>query len=137
MKINKKIGLKIAALGFGVTGIAGIAISSAASLSMGTGALGAGNVAVASCQPSGTPIPVTYTTTYVAASSSYTVSAIKLGAVNAACIGQQVKATLSGASNASIAEVTGTVTAAGTLTIAVPGSIAANSVTGTAVAIYN
>ncbi len=137
MKINRKTSLKIAALGFGVAGIAGIAISSAASLSLGTGALGAGNVVVASCQPGATPITVGFTNTYAAATPGYTVSAVRLGAVDAACVGQQVKVTLSGAAGASLVEATGTVAAAGVVTINVPGTIAASGVTGTAVSIYN
>ncbi len=137
MKLNKKTGLKAAALGLGIVGMSGIAVSSAASLSLGTGALGAGNVVVASCQPVGTPITISYTNTYSASLPGYTVSQVKLGAVDAACVGQQLKVTLTGASNASLVEITGTVAAAGLQTLTVTGSIAANAVTGTSVVIFN
>ncbi len=136
-KIRKSTSLKAAAVALGVAGIVGLTISSAASLNLAGGSVGAGTSVVAACQPAATPITVSFTTAYSAAApAGYTVTAVKLGAVDAACAGKSISVTLQGAANASLVEVTGTA-AAGTVTIAVPGTIAATSVVGTAVVIYN
>ncbi len=136
-KIRKSTSLKIAAVALGVAGIVGLTISSAASLGVGAGSLGAGTSVVAACQPAAAPISVGFTTTYSAtAPAGYTVTAIKLSAIDAACNGKSISVTLQGAANASIVEVTG-IAAAGTVTLTVPGAVSANAVVGTAVVVYN
>jgi hypothetical protein len=135
-KIRKSTSLKAAAVALGVAGIVGLTISSAASLNLAGGSVGAGTSVVAACQPAATPITVGFTTAYSATAPGYTVTSVKLGAIDAACAGKSINVTLQGASNASLVEVTGTA-AAGTVTITVPGTIAATSVVGTAVVIYN
>ena len=135
-KISKSTSLKAAAVALGVAGIVGLTISSAASLGVGTGSVGAGTSVVAACQPSGTPITVSFTTAYAAATPGYTVTSIKLGAVDVACNGKSISVTLQGAANASLVEVTGTA-ATGTTTLVVPGAISASAVVGTAVVVYN
>jgi hypothetical protein len=135
-RMRKSTSLKFAAVAIDVAGIVGLTISSAASLSLSGGSVGAGSSVVAACQPSGTPITVTFTNAYSSSAPGYTVTSVKLGAVDAACVGQQVKVTLTGASSTSLVEVTG-VAVAGTTTLAVPGTIAATSVIGTSVVVYN
>jgi hypothetical protein len=135
-RIRKSTSLKFAAVAIGVAGIVGLTISSAASLNLSGGSVGAGTSVVASCQPAGTPITVTFVNAYSPSAPGYTVTSVKLGAVDAACAGQQLKVTLTGAANASLVEVTGVVVA-GTNTLAVAGTIAATSVVGTSVVIYN
>ena len=134
--LRKSTSLKAAAVALGVAGIVGLTISSAASLNLSGGSVGAGTSIVAACQPAATPITVSFVNTYSASVPGYTVTSVKLGAIDAACAGQQLKVTLSGAANASLVEVTG-VAAAGTVTLAVPGAIAATAVTGASVVIYN
>lgn len=135
-RISKSTSLKTAAIALGVAGIVGLTISSAASLNLSGGSVGAGTSVVAACQPTATPITVSFVNTYSASAPGYAVTSVKLGAIDAACAGQQLKVTLTGASNASLVELTGTA-AAGTVTLPVTGSIAATSVVGTAVVIYN
>ena len=138
-KLRRSTTLKAAAVALGVAGIVGLTISSAASLNLGGGSVGAGTSVVAACQPAATPITVGFTTAYSAtAPAGYTVTAVKLGAIDPACAGKSINVTLQGASSASLVEVTGTA-AAGTVTLAIPGAttVTATSVVGTAVVIYN
>lgn len=135
-KLSKSTSLKAAAVALGVAGIVGLTISSAASLGVGTGSIGAGTSVVAACQPTGTPITVSFTTAYSATAPGYTVTQVKLGAVDAACNGKSINVTLQGAANASLVEVTGTA-ATGITTLIIPGAISANAVVGTAVVVYN
>lgn len=80
------------AIGLAAIGIAGLSLASAAQLNLTGGQLQAGTVAVQSCQTAA--IPVTFTSIYTVASSGYTVSTVRLSAVEAGCVGKPVKANL-------------------------------------------
>ena len=135
-KNRKSTSLKLAAVALGVAGLVGLTISSAASLNLTGGTIGAGSTVVAACQTSPTPITVSFVNSYSATTPGYTITGVKLSSLDTACAGQNVKITLEGASNASLGEITGTAVAgANTFTLSTP--ISAASVVGSAVAIYN
>lgn len=139
-KIRKSTSLKFAAVAIGVAGIVGLTISSASSLNLAGGTVAAASTTVAGCQPDpGTPITVTFGTTYTPAASGYTVTSVKLAAVDTACVGQNIKVTLqTGTAGSSLVELSGVATAgSNTLTVPAGTTIAATSVTGTSVVIYN
>ena len=97
---------------FAVPVIAGVSIfgattAFAASLNVTSTGLGAGNATVASCNASAT---ITYNTAYSASLPGYKVTTAPITSA-ATCAGKAFKATLTGASNASLAEVTGTLDA--------------------------
>lgn len=135
-KSRKSTSLKIAAIALGVAGLVGLTVSSAASLNLTGGTIGAGSTVVAACQASADTIGVSYVNAYSATAPGYTITSVKLSNVDAACAGQNVKIDLTGASNVSLGEVTGTA-ATGTNTFTLTTPISATSVVGTAVAIYN
>ncbi|HEV7567643.1 MAG: hypothetical protein JWP70_2210 [Leifsonia sp.] len=139
-RIRKSTSLKFAAVAIGVAGIVGLTISSAASLNLSGGSVGAGSSVVASCQTSG-PIGVTFTNVYTPAVSGYTVTSVKLSGVDAACLGQQLKVSLTATGGTSLIEVTGPgaggTAVTGLNTITVTGNILATAVVGTSVVIYN
>jgi len=107
----------------------------AATLNVGSNTLSAGNVAVASCQVTGTPTG-TYTTAYDSTIPGYKVaSVIVTGLDNTNCNGKAISVTLTGAANANLATIAGTVPASGNLTLTPGSSISAAAVTGVSVAI--
>jgi len=107
----------------------------AATLNVGTNALSAGNATVASCQQTGTPTG-TYTVVYDSAVPGYKVaSVIVTGLDDTNCNGKAISATLTGASNANLATIAGTVPASGNLTLTPGSTISAAAVTGVSVAI--
>ncbi len=117
--------------------VAGVAVfgavsAFAATLTVNSKSLGSGNATVASCNASAN---VTYNTAYVSTLPGYKVSTTPV-ATAATCTGMTFKVTLTGASNASLAELTGTLDATGA---AAPDFstpvIAAASVTGVSVVI--
>lgn len=134
---RKVIALTVAALG-----VAGLGLASAAQLTLNAGALGAGTTVVASCDDS---VDVAYTNTFAATASGYTVSAVVLKNVAAACEGQTVKVNLldgapASTSSHSLTELTGQVaTGSTTVTLAVPAgtTVKATDVKGAAVVIAN
>jgi hypothetical protein len=81
----------------------------AATLSVNSKSLGAGNASVSSCNSGAT---VTYTTAYSATLPGYKVATAPVTTA-ATCNGFAYKVTLTGAGNASLAEVTGTLDASG------------------------
>ena len=107
----------------------------AATLPVGSNSLSAGNDAVASCQVTGTPTG-TYTTAYDSTIPGYKVaSVIVTGLDDTNCNGRAISVTLTGASNANLATITGTVPATGNLTLTPGSSVSAAAVTGISVAI--
>jgi hypothetical protein len=147
-KVRKSTTLKFAAVALGVAGIVGLTISSAASLNLTGGSVGASSSVVAACQtsttgtpPTLTPITVSVNTGYDATLGGYIVTNVALGAVDAACAGENVKVTLSGASNAKLGEWTGIAAAGSATTLTLVGTptplVSAKDVSGTAVVIYN
>lgn len=117
--------------------VAGVAVfgavsAFAATLTVNSKSLGSGNATVASCNASAN---VTYNTAYVSTLPGYKVSTTPV-ATAATCTGMTFKVTLTGASNASLAELTGTLDATGA---AAPdfstSAIAAANVTGVSVVI--
>ena len=126
------IALGIAGVIFG--GVYGLA----ANLNVSSATLGAGSSAVAACQ-SGT-VDVTYTPTYSAsATASYrstTVTLNNLDTTSGACGGKAYKVTLTGASDASLGEQSGTVPSTGTTHAISFSGVSAAAVTGVHVTIY-
>jgi hypothetical protein len=140
-RIRKSTSLKFAAVAIGVAGIVGLTISSAASLNLSGGSVGAGVNVVASCQPTATgAITVSFSNTYSATTpAGYNVTSVSLGNVDAACVGEKLKVTLTGASSASLVELTLASAVAGTNTLTVPvgTTVLATAVVGTSVVLYN
>lgn len=117
-----------------VTGVVvfGAVTAFAATLSVNGKTLGAGNATVSSCNSSAS---VTYTTAYSATLPGYKVATAPVTTA-AACNGFAYKVTLTGAANASLAEVTGTLDASGNASPDFSASnIAAANVTGVSVVI--
>jgi hypothetical protein len=106
----------------------------AASLNLASDSLGAGTAAVASCQSA--TLTATYTSTYSASTPGYTVGTVTVTGLTASCFSKPYKITLSGTSNASLGEATGTTPASGTSFAATfSPAVTAVSVTGIAVVI--
>jgi hypothetical protein len=107
----------------------------AATLGVTSSSLGAGNASVTSCTST---VAAAYTTAYDSTIPGYRVSGVNLNNLTA-CSGKTITIDLTGASNASLTQVTYTVLAAdataGNKTITVGGSINAGSVTGVSVAL--
>jgi hypothetical protein len=106
----------IVALLVGATVSAGV-YAAAASLTVASNTLGAGNTAVAACQ-SGT-LTAQYATSYASALPGYkvgvlTVAGLDTVTVGTNCASKAFKITLTGTGNTSLAEVTGTTPASGT-----------------------
>ena len=117
-----------------VTGVVifGAVSAFAATLSVNGKTLGSGNATVSSCNSGAT---VTYTTAYSATLPGYKVATAPVTTA-AACNGFAYKVTLTGAGNASLAEVTGTLDASGNATPDFSASnISAANVTGVSVVI--
>jgi hypothetical protein len=107
----------------------------AATLNVGTNALSAGNATVASCQQTGTPTG-TYTVGYDQPTAGYKVaSVIVTGLDDTNCNGKAISVTLTGASSANLATITGTVPSSGNLTLTPGATVSAAAVTGISVAI--
>jgi len=104
----------------------------AASLTVSTKSLGAGNATVSTCN---TNAAVTYTVSYSATLPGYKVATAPVTTA-AACTGLAFKVTLTGAGNASLGEASGTLdaTGAGTADFTTQ-SVAAANVTGVSVVI--
>jgi hypothetical protein len=126
------IALGIAGVMFG--GVYGLA----ASLNVSSATLGAGTAAVAACQ-SGT-VNVTYTPTYSAtATAGYRATDVTLNGLDTAsgaCGGKSYKVTLTGTSDASLGEQTGTTPSTGTTHTMTFSGVSAAAVTGVHVTIY-
>lgn len=104
----------------------------AASLSVSSKSLGAGNATVSTCNATA---QVTYNTTYAATLPGYKVTTTPVTTA-AGCASMAYKVTLTGASNASLGEITGTLDATGAASPDFSSSnIAASAVTGVSVAI--
>jgi len=105
----------IVALLVGATVSAGV-YAAAASLTVSSGSLGAGNSAVAACQ-SGT-LTAQYATSYASALPGYKVGVVTVNGLDTVsgtnCASKAYKITLTGTGNASLAEITGTTPASGT-----------------------
>jgi hypothetical protein len=106
----------------------------AATLNVGTNQLSAGNASVASCE-TGTPTG-TYSVAYDSTIPGYKVAGVTVTSLDAACASKAVSVTLTGAANANLGTITGTVPAGGGTLALTPGSIiSAAAVTGVSVAI--
>lgn len=121
------IGLAVGAASFAAV------FAMAASLTVGSNSLGAGNADVASCDTNG--VDHTYDTAYAAALPGYRVSSVDVTGIDAtACSGFDIKATLLSSAGVSLGEVTGTVDAA-TESFTVGGTVPAANVEDIAVVI--
>jgi len=107
----------------------------AATLNVGANTLSAGNATVASCQVTGTPTG-TYTTAYDSTIPGYKVATVVVTGLDTTnCNGKAISVTLTGAANANLATITGTVPSSGNLTLTPGSSVSAASVTGVSVAV--
>ena len=107
----------------------------AATLNVGANTLSAGNAAVASCESVGTPTG-TYAVAYDSTLGAYKVSGVTVTGLDAGCATKTVSVTLTGAANANLASITGTVPAGGgSLALAPVATVSAALVTGVSVAI--
>lgn len=88
----------------------------AAGLGATSNSLGAGDSAVAACQSGG--LSTSYATTYSAAANGYEVGVLTVDGLDTTsptnCASQPYRITISGAANASLAELSGTTPATGT-----------------------
>ncbi|MDX6217983.1 MAG: hypothetical protein QOG99_3567 [Frankiales bacterium] len=115
----------------GVT-VFGTVTAFAATLNVSSQTLGSGNATVASCNATAA---VTYTTAYSATLPGYKVLTAPVTTA-AACASKAFKVTLTGAANASLAEITGTLDASGNASPDFSASnISAANVTGVSVVI--
>ena len=106
----------------------------AASLSLTTDSLGAGDTAVAACQAG--QLTATYTTSYSASTPGYTVGTVTVTGLASTCYSKAYRITLTGASNASLGEATGTTPSSGSSFAATfAPAVNAASVTGVAVVV--
>ena len=140
---TKKRSRKGLALGLAVLGVAGLSLASAATLGVTTTTLGAGAVAVGSCDPDG--VSVSYNTTFVpgiGTAAYYRVDSVVLSGVATACDGGKVQidltdstgARIGGFANATLT-LTGTPATSATLTIPTTPPVKADQVFGAAVVI--
>ncbi|MDQ1608136.1 MAG: hypothetical protein QOE16_868 [Microbacteriaceae bacterium] len=140
-KIRKSTSLKFAAVAIGVAGIVGLTISSASSLNLAGGTVQAGATTAASCQTS--QAKVTFGTTFAPSTTTpgYNVTSVTINSVDALCVGQQIKVTLTDSSGNTLGEIssgtTGATAGANTLNVPTGTVIPAAAVTGTSVVIYN
>ena len=104
----------------------------AATLTVSPESLGSGNATVSSCNATAA---VSYTTSYAAALPGYKVATAPVTTA-VGCSGLAYKVTLTGAANASLAEVTGTLNASGAAAPDFSASnVAASAVTGVSVVV--
>lgn len=128
MNNKKKL---IFGLAVGAAAFAGV-FAMAASLTVGSNSLGAGTADVTSCDTDG--VDHSYTTAFATAIPGYRVNAVEITGIAAACNGYDIKATVLDGSDASLGEVTGTVSGT-THTFTVGGSVEAADVENIAVVI--
>jgi hypothetical protein len=84
----------------------------AASLNLNTESLGAAQTTVAACQAGA--LTATYSSSYSASTPGYSVGTVTVTGLTSSCYSDAYKITLSGASNVSLGEATGTTPASGT-----------------------
>jgi len=104
----------------------------AATLSVGANTLSAGNASVASCETASAT--GTYTVAYDSTLGGYKVATVNVTGIDAGCNTKNISVTLTGASNANLNTVSGTI--AGTSISLTPGAtVSAALVTGVSIAI--
>ena len=124
----------LVALALGAAVFAGV-YAMAASLPVSSTRLGSGDAVVASCDTDG--VATSYTVGYsVTGSAGYKIDSAEISGVAPACAGGEMKVTLTGAADASLAERTQTVSASSTYSIGFSGAdVPAADVTGVHVTI--
>ena len=106
----------------------------AASLNLNTDSLGSAQTAVAACQ-NGT-LTASYSVSYSAAEPGYRVGTVTVSGLASGCYSKAYKITLSGTSDTSLGEATGTTPSSGTsFTATFSPAVGAAAVTGIAVVI--
>ena len=104
----------------------------AATLSVGANTLSAGNASVASCETASAT--GTYTVAYDSTLGGYKVATVNVTGIDAGCNTKNISVTLTGASNANLNTISGTI--AGTSIALTPSAtVSAALVTGVSVAI--
>jgi hypothetical protein len=106
----------------------------AATLSLNTNQLSAGNATVASCQTT-TPV-ASYSVAYDSTLVGYKVGTVTVTSLDAACATKAISITFTGAAGANLLTLTGAVQAGGGIQVFTPGStVSAALVTGLSVAV--
>ena len=105
----------------------------AASLSLTSDSLGAGQAVVAACQA--TAMNATYSSTYSSSTPGYNATTVTITGLTSSCYSKAYKVTVSDASNASLAESTGTTPSSGSTIVVTLTNDSAASVGGVAVVI--
>ena len=105
----------------------------AASLGLTSDSLGAAQTVVAACQAA--TMNATYTPAYTASVPGYTVSSVTITGLTSTCYSKAYRVSLTGASNASLGEATGTTPATGSSFSVTFSAVSAASITGVAVVI--
>ena len=105
----------------------------AASLGLTSDSLGAAQTVVAACQAAA--MNATYTPAYTSSVPGYTVSTVTITGLANTCYNKAYRVTLSGASNTSLGEATGTTPATGTSFSVTFSAVNAASITGVAVVV--
>ena len=128
MKNKKKLvlGLAIGAASFAAV------FAMAASLTVGSNSLGAGNADVASCDTDG--VAHSYTTSFASGLPGYKVDTVVVTGIAAACNGYDIKATVMDTSDNALTSATGTVSGT-SHTFNVSGTVSAAQVEDIAVVI--
>jgi hypothetical protein len=127
--VKKKLAIAVAAGATIFGGVYGLA----ASLSLTSDSLGAGQAVVAACQS--TAVNATYAPAYASTVPGYSVATVTLTGLTSSCYGKAYRVTLSDGSNASLAEATGTTPSTGSTVVATFPTLSAASVQGIAVVI--
>jgi len=132
-RTSKKL-LVVAAVGIAAfSGIYGLA----ASLGLTTDTLGSGTAVVAACQPTTSPLNVTYGAATFSA-GSYGLTTVTVTGLTNTCLNKAYKITVQGTGGTSLGEATGTTpTTSGTTSFSatLPSSVSAASVTGVSMVI--
>ncbi|MCC6770526.1 MAG: hypothetical protein IT360_04875 [Gemmatimonadaceae bacterium] len=113
----------LVALAVGVAVFAAAYASAATLGGLGTDDLGSDDSVVASCDTSG-GVVTTYQTSYDATEATYVVDSVTVSNIDAACNGQNIKVTLTGASNVALGD--GSTTVAGVSQIVTIAGVGAN-----------
>ena len=116
---------KSAAVALAILGVAGLSLASASQLNLTSTTVQAGSVVVADCQPTSTPIAVTYTTSFT--SPDYKVATVKLAGIDAACNGKALEVKVLDSTGAALATMTSASVTSGTMTLTPAATFNVNS----------
>ena len=120
---------RVAALALALVASAGLSLASASQLSINGSTLQAGTAVVAACQPTSSPVGVTFVTTYSASAPvGFVATKVAFSGLDPACGGLSVRARVLDTGGAPLgAELTGAVpTGGGSLVLVIPTTAVAS-----------